>query len=165
MKNLLRKILAWVQKILSWRFFARREEVVGTWNIIKWWEVRRIPYNLIVGATGVFTCLALIGVTVIGTLIFEKAWGEQPSLLPDSPIFAMLFYGFAVMAYGVAANVCFACGWIVEIFVRKVWRERAGAFGEISFALGLVFSILLTLVPIVLYTGLLLLGLLVKLLE
>ncbi|MFM7215909.1 MAG: hypothetical protein ACKO3H_13635, partial [Verrucomicrobiota bacterium] len=63
--------------------------------------------------------------------------------LPDPSIVAV----FGILAYGVAANVCYSGGWITEWIVRKVWRERAGAFGEISFVLGFLFSILLTLVP------------------
>jgi hypothetical protein len=65
-----------------------------------------------------------------------------------------------VIAYGIGANICFAGGWVVEIIVRKLWRGRAGAFGEISFALGLLFSVLLTLVPAALFTALLILRLL-----
>jgi hypothetical protein len=65
-------------------------------------------------------------------------------------------------AYGIGANACFTGGWIVEIIVRKIWREQAGAFGRISFALGFVFSLLLTLAPSILFIGLLILRLLLR---
>jgi hypothetical protein len=45
---------------------------------------------------------------------------------------------------------------MAEILVRRLWGERAGAFAEISFALGLAFSLLLTLAPRLFFTGLLL---------
>ncbi len=55
---------------------------------------------------------------------------------------------FAILGYAILANVCFTGGWITEIIVRKLWGEKAGAFGSISFSLGLFFSILLTLSPV-----------------
>jgi hypothetical protein len=44
---------AMIQKILAWRLFSRREEDIGAVGTILWWELRRIPYNLIVGVAGV----------------------------------------------------------------------------------------------------------------
>jgi len=144
-----------VRKILAWRFFARREGTVSIWGLIKWWELRRIPYNLVVGTTGLLNFITLIVLAAIG----EVAFGE-PFLFPDGPA---LIIGFLVVTtYGITANICFTCGWVVEFFVGKIWRERAGAFGEISFALGFVFSILLTLLPSVLLIVFFVLGLLIK---
>jgi hypothetical protein len=124
-----------VQTILAWRFFARQEQAGGTWDIIKWWEVRRIPYNFIVGSTGVFTLIVFFAVVAIE----EKVFG------PNVGSFFLIPIG--VVAYGFMANVCYTGGWLAEIAVGKIWKDRAGAFGEIAFALGLIFSVLLTLVP------------------
>ena len=146
-------MVALIQKILAWRFFSRRKEASGIFDIIKWWEARRIPYNLIVGAAGVFTLAVIIAVAAIASEKFGEPLGW-----PDPPIFAV----FAVIAYGIGANVCFTGGWIAEIIAGKLWKERAGAFGEISFAFGLVFSVLLTLAPAALFAGLLVLRLLLR---
>jgi hypothetical protein len=145
--------LAPVQKILAWRLFSRREEVVSTFAIIKWWEVRRIPYNIAVGTAGVITLIVVVAVAAIASEKFGEPLG-----LPDPPILAV----FAVIGYAIGANVCFTGGWIAEILVRKLWRERAGAFAQISFALGVAFSILLTLAPAALFTGLLIARLLLR---
>jgi hypothetical protein len=75
----------------------------------------------------------------------------EPLSLPDLPISAVL----AVIAYGVGANVCYTGGWISEALVRKVWQERTGAFGQITFTLGLVFSVLITLAPAAFFSVLL----------
>jgi hypothetical protein len=64
--------------------------------------------------------------------------------LPGSPLFGLI----AVIGYAMGANVCFTGGWITEILVKKLWGEKAGAFGTISFSLGLLFSMLLTLMPV-----------------
>ena len=82
----------------------------------------------------------------------------EPLGLPDPPIVAVL----AVLGYGVGANVCFTGGWVVEIIARKIWPEKVGAFAQISFAFGMVFSLLLTLAPAALFTGLLIVRLLLR---
>jgi hypothetical protein len=109
-------LFALIQKILAWRLFSRRNEEASAFEIIKWWEVRRIPYNLVVGAAGIFTC----GVTVLVEVVASEKFGE-PLGLPDPPIFAL----FAVIAYGIGANVCFTGGWTTELLVRKIWQEKA----------------------------------------
>jgi hypothetical protein len=135
-----------IQKILTWRLFSRREEVVDAVDIIKWWELRRIPYNIAVGTAGIITLVVVVAVAAIAS---EKL--GEPLGLPDPPIIAV----FAVIGYAIGANVCFTGGWMAEIIARKLWQERVGAFAQISFALGVVFSILLTLAPAVLFTALL----------
>jgi hypothetical protein len=120
------------------QFFARSSNPTDTWHTIAWWEARRIPYNLIVGMTGVLSG-ALCFVT---GMLCEHFLGD-PIGIPDPPYFALL----AVAAYGLMANLCYTGGWVAELLVRKIWPEQANAFGKISFFLGLIFSILLTLVP------------------
>lgn len=146
-------VLTLSQRILGWRLFSRREEAPSIFGIITWWELRRIPYNLAVGTAGVFTLVVTIAVATIASEKFGEPLG-----LPDPPILAF----FAVIAFGIGANVCFTGGWVIEIFARKIWREHIGAFAQISFALGLVFSVLLTLAPALLFTGLLVLRLMLR---
>jgi len=137
--------------VLAWRLFSRPHELDRTADIIIWWELRRLPYNLVVGATGLVTgCITLL-VAAMASWKFDEPLG-----LPDPPIFAV----FAVFAYGIMANVCFTGGWMAEIIVRRAWGARAGAFGEITFFLGMLFSIILTLVPAMIFTALLVLRLL-----
>jgi hypothetical protein len=142
-----------VQKILAWRLFSRPEQVASFFEIIKQWELRRIPYNAIVGATGILTLAVLVIVASIATEKFGEPLG-----LPDPPIIAV----FAVFAYGAGANICYTVGWIAEVAVQEIWREKGGVFGQISFFLGLLFSILLTLTPAALFTALLIVELLLR---
>ena len=130
---------------ISWRRFIglltgliRPPAGDSLWEIVCWWELRRIPYNLVVGGVGVVTCGVILAAAAIASELFNEPLG-----LPDPPILAV----FGVLAYGIAANVCYTGGWVAEWIVRRIWRDRAGAFGEITFVLGGVFSILLTLVP------------------
>jgi hypothetical protein len=127
--------IAWLTRF---PLFRRAQSPQGAWDIIAWWELRRIPYNLIVGAAGFGSTVLIVGTA----LITEQVTGE-PVGLPDPPIFAVL----AVVAYAILANVCYTGGWAAELLSRRVWGDRAQAFGEIAFTLGTVASVFLTLIP------------------
>jgi len=131
-------LLSFLRRLSEIQFFGRSANPTDAWHTIAWWEGRRIPYNLIVGTTGILSG-ALCFVT---GMLCEHFLGE-PIGIPDPPLFALL----AVAAYGLMANLCYTGGWVAELLVRKLWPEQANAFGRISFFLGLIFSILLTLVP------------------
>lgn len=44
-------------------------------------------------------------------------------------------------------NLCFTGGWIVELFIAQVWGLRPARFGPVAFGLGLLGSIVITLIP------------------
>lgn len=122
----------------QFRLFQRDGTYDGFWNVIFWWEARRLPYNMIVGLSG-----ALSGLLILGNgFVTERVLGE-PIGLPDPPVFAVI----AVIAYGIMANVCFTGGWIAELLSRRVWGDRVAAFGEVALTLVTIFSVLLTLLP------------------
>jgi hypothetical protein len=126
------------QWMKQFRLFQRDGTHHGLWNVIFWWEARRLPYNVIVGLAGVLSGLLILG----NAFVTERVLGE-PIGLPDPPLFAVI----AVIAYGVMANVCFTGGWIAELLSRRVWGDRVDAFGEAALTLGTIFSVLLTLLP------------------
>jgi hypothetical protein len=135
--RIVKALFAQLQRLVNSRFFSRNVPDPGVWQTIGWWEVRRVPYNLLVGAAGVITCAACF----ITALLCEHFLGD-PIGLPDPPGFAFL----GIAAYGIIANICYTGGWIAELVVQQVWPDEGKAFGKISFFLGLIFSILLTLV-------------------
>jgi len=127
-----------IASLARYRLFQRAQKPRGAIDIILWWEARRIPYNLIVGSAGVISSILILGTAFLTERIVGEAIG-----LPDPPFFAIV----AVIAYGVMANICFTVGWIAELVGRRVWGDRAEAFGEIAFTMGTIFSALLTLLP------------------
>lgn len=129
-------IMSFFKKLRDSAFFSRTKEPENIWQVIAWWEVRRIPYNLIVGAAGVATSL----LALLSALFAEHVTGI-PAELPDPPIFALV----GIVIYAILANACYTGGWIAEILVSKIWGEEGRSFGVISFALGLFFSVLFTL--------------------
>lgn len=112
-------------------------------GIVRWWEGRRLHFNIIVGVVGVAT---LFLVAVAGSAAVKP--GEDF----EEPL-AMIFGPFL---YVILANVCYTLGWIVDtIFYR-------GSPRVLLFKAGLVLSVALTALPglwavlawlITLYTG------------
>jgi hypothetical protein len=104
---------------------------------LRWWESRRLFYNKVVGAAGLVT---LAGVSVV-------------SLLPPHPL-PVALPGMAVGAvvYGILANGCYSLGWLLEMLACRVWGRRAPDLGPLLFRQGLIFSVGLTLFPLLLAT-------------
>jgi len=106
--------------------------------IIRWWERRRLPFNLIVGGSG----LASIGVAILF------------ALLPPST--GVTFVGFpwmGVLVYGLLANLCYSLGPATELLVDRLWGRRVLPIGPTLFRAGLTLSVGLTLVvPTILFT-------------
>jgi hypothetical protein len=123
---------------IRWSLFRRARPPERAWDVIAWWESRRIPYNLIVGAAGIASAIVMLMTGFVTEHVIGEAIG-----VPGSPFFAMV----AVIVYGIMANICFTGGWILELLSRRIWGARAEAFGEIAFTWGTLCSVLLTLVP------------------
>lgn len=100
-------------------------------TLLRWWESRRLTYNVAVGGAGLVTlgCLALFSVV--------------PPGLPG-PV--LVWRG--VVVYAVLANLGYSLGWAAEVAMRALWREKAPDAGPALFRQGLSFAIGLTLLPI-----------------
>jgi hypothetical protein len=96
---------------------------------IRWWESRRPLYNKVVGATGLFT---MANAALIGP--------------PNGPDLGTMLQ--IAMAYAVVANVCYSMGWGLELLAKLVWGRRAPDLGPLLFREGLIFSVGLTLLPV-----------------
>jgi len=97
--------------------------------IIKWWEKRRLPYNLIVGGSGLLT----MGLASLGSLV--------------PPAHPQVFFALAPIAVvGLLANICYTLGPAIEIAAHKLWGGRMLPVGPTLFRNGLMFSVGLTLV-------------------
>lgn len=132
---MLRSLARWPRQF---RLFRRTRRPRNNWDVIVWWEARRIPYNAIVGTAGVVTGLLLL----TNAFVAERVIGE-PIGLPDPPLFAVI----GAILYGVMANVCFTGGWIVELLRHRFRKQPADSFGEAAFTNGTIFAVLLTLLP------------------
>jgi hypothetical protein len=116
-----------VNSLTDFLFPAPAERSVP--GIVRWWESRRLPYNLVVGGSGLVT-LAVIGV------VSALMPGPKPDLAG------------LVVGYGIAANVCYLLGPLLEIGAQKIWGRTVLPIGPALYRMGLTFSVGLTLLPI-----------------
>ena len=103
---------------------------------LRWWESRRLFYNKVVGAAGLVT---LVGVPILFLLP------------PHSTVMGLPELAIASAVYGVLANGCYSLGWLVEVLACRVWGRKAPDLGPLLFRQGLIFSVGLTLLPLLLF--------------
>jgi hypothetical protein len=112
--------------------FSVPQEPRSALGIIGWWELRRIPYNIIVGSVGLCSLvLFFVFITYSGVL----APGEDP----EEPI-AIIMAPFLI-------NIFYTAGWVVELISRFIIREKVERLGPLLLKLGLGFSLLVALLP------------------
>lgn len=116
------------------RFFFRHEVTCRTpAEVIGWWEARRLPYNVAIGTTGLFTLAAVH--LIMRLPPFSTSIPLEPTIIVPA-------------VYGVLANVCYTGGWMAELWIRKALGREMEPAGPTLFRYGFVFSIGLTLIPV-----------------
>ncbi len=98
-------------------------------DVIFWWERRRMAYNVCVGAAGVIT---------LSTMTLLHPMGPR-AVFDAVP---------AVLVYGLAANACYTLGWMVDLILRRQLGIRAPDVAPVLLRYGFVFAMGLTLLPI-----------------
>ena len=119
--------------------FERTQPAISAGEVIRWWESRRLFFNLVVGCTGLLTCCLLI----VCAFMADSLVGE-PIGMTDGPLLGI----FLIVPYALIANICYTGGWISELLVRMTGKaQSAAAFGLKAFRVGVSFSIFVTLCP------------------
>ena len=113
--------------------FPAPAEVRNTAGIFKWWESRRLTFNVAVGAAGVVTLTAINLIAVLPPLSMKVG----------------VFWP-GVLVYAVLANMFYSLGFVTEAAMQRAWHEETPRVGPALFRQGLVFSVGLTLLPIAL---------------
>jgi hypothetical protein len=101
--------------------------------IFKWWEKRRLPYNLAVGAAGIVS---------LGTMYLISAMPPSGWFLPG-----LNLVWIPAVIFGVFANACYLLGPAVEIVISKLWGRQVLPTGPALYRMGLTFSVGLALFP------------------
>ena len=116
------------------RFFFRNEVACrSAADVIAWWETRRLPFNVAIGATGLFTYAAVQLILLVP---------PRPMPIPLAPSLVI------ALVYGVLANVCYTGGWMAELWLRKSLGRDTETVGPTLFRYGFAFSAGFTLFPI-----------------
>ena len=105
----------------------------NVFQIIIWWELRRILYNIIVLICGILSLLIMMS-AASGRVELEP--GEdfyEPIMIP---IFAVL------------CNFGYSLGWLTEIFIK-----RSLTYGTRMFKVGLYFTLFWVFLPTIIWIG------------
>jgi hypothetical protein len=97
-------------------------------EIIRWWEQRRVFYNVVMLVAGCCTILlALILKEIVANDLFN--------VIPPVLVFAL------------SANLFYTLGWVVEIACKKYMQDKEiiQRAGPVLFIAGVSFSILFTI--------------------
>ena len=107
---------------------------MSTWELIRWWEIRRIPYNGLLFVIGLTSLLAMEW--LMGKVIPVGQDAIEPFAL-----------AVGVVVYAIMANLCYTLGWIVELDGGNADSRHQRVQAKRLFLAGLWFSSLLTSLP------------------
>jgi hypothetical protein len=97
-------------------------------DIVRWWEARRLHFNVYVGVVGIITWLLVL---IAGSATVKPGEDFEE---PLAMIFGPIIYAFI-------ANACYTLGWIADNASSQS-RPRIGLYKA-----GVIFSIVLTALP------------------
>ena len=125
------------KRLVEW-LFANSERPGSPWRVVAWWEVRRIPFNVVVGGYGAFCFVIFLwAITTSGHL--------QPGEDAVEPII--------LLAAPVGINVLYTLGWIVEVPARFLVPGLSPRFGPLLLKLGLGLGLFLITMPAGIWVG------------
>lgn len=101
-------------------------------QIILWWELRRVVYNLVMLFVGIILSFLVVAINIVAKIAFNG------SCYIPATIFTIFFFALI-------ANFFYTGGWFVQIFVRIFKKDWSRVFGEKAFAAGMLFSIIITI--------------------
>jgi hypothetical protein len=121
-----------MHSITEFLFPAPASRSVGA--IVRWWEKRRLVYNLAVGAAG---SVSFVAMSVVDSILKGDA-----HLVP---------WPFVVL-FGLGANVMYCLGPALEILIDAIWGRTVLPAGPSLYRMGLTFSVGLALFPTLIMT-------------
>ena len=124
----------------NWFFNASSGERSAL-QIISWWEIRRIPFNILIGTIG-----------IISLILLFKFVGESETAHPGEDIVEPI----SLLLTPIAINFCYTFGWIGEIAFSRIWKVDDPKLGTKLLRTGtgitLVFILLPTLIWGIIFT-------------
>ncbi len=133
--------MSFYRRFSRWMFSVPDGER-SRWQIILWWEQRRIPYNLILGVVGITGVFFFFFFTANEPIENGEDIGE--------PI--MIFIAPFVI------NACYTLGWIVEAFAPKAYISSFPGdphkIGPRFLWMGIQLLLAMILLPTIIWAGL-----------
>jgi hypothetical protein len=104
-------------------------------QIIGWWEFRRLVYNAVLAVMGVATYIGVIA--VVG-----------PHIPPGQDVIEPVALVLVIIPrFFLIANLCYTPSWIVDLILRRFQFEVSDRLRFRAFGAGILFSCLVTSVP------------------
>lgn len=113
-------------------FFNVPSEERSSLQIILWWEIRRIPFNILIGILG------LISLILVYVFVDKSVTGH-----PGEDIVEPL----SVFAAPFAINFCYTFGWITELSLGRIWKSREPKLASKLLRFGIIFSVFVISLP------------------
>jgi hypothetical protein len=126
-----------MKRFTDW-LFAEPAMPNSSWRVVAWWELRRIPFNIIVAVYGAVCFVVFLwAITTSGYL--------QPGEDAVEPL--------ALLAAPFGINVLYTLGWLVEVSARLLVPGLSPRFGPIVLKLGLGLGLFLITLPAAIWAG------------
>jgi hypothetical protein len=126
-----------LRRFANW-LFADSRNTDSPWRVILWWELRRIPFNIIIGIYGVLCfVIFLFSILTSGHL--------KPGEDAVEPM--------AIMAAPFGINFLYTLGWLVEVPARIFKPDLSPRFGPLLLKLGIGLGMLLITLPAACWGG------------
>ncbi len=117
--------------------FSIPEFELGILPIIKWWEKRRLTYNLVIGLGGAVTFLVIQLLVQFAEGVKDFDW--NPLIFPEVD---------HLIIFAVVANLLFTFCWVVESCFMFVSKKKIRALGGVKvLKWGLIASLALIIAP------------------
>jgi hypothetical protein len=102
--------------LVRW-YFTRPEGMIDdALSIVAWWEIRRIPFNFLVGYAGVASITVWLS---IGSLPFMSHLVNSEDAVGVDTL--------AVLGAPFLFNFCYTAGWVCEIALKLIGVRRTGS--------------------------------------
>jgi hypothetical protein len=92
-------------------------------QIIRWWEARRLHYNVVVFAS------ILLAWVIASWPVSQEGWRGFSSLV-----------GISIVVFLIPANIWYTCGWAVDLSLKRWLRKPWTGFAPWALGAGMAFS-------------------------
>jgi hypothetical protein len=101
----------------SWRWYFTQPDGTSdhALDIVAWWEIRRIPFNILIGTVGIASLAAWLS---IGSLPLMTERVNSADAVGAEPL--------SVLAAPFLFNLCYTAGWMAEITLKWLGVLRSG---------------------------------------
>lgn len=122
-----------LKKFIDWFFFAPNEER-SFFQIIFWWEIRRIFYNLFIGFVGFVSLIFFIYFANVSNKIPQNEDIVEPAMILFAPV---------------AMSVCYTFGEMLELVFGRSWNynDDVEPWSTALLKFGVGFSLLIVSFP------------------